>query len=192
MVSDIEDLRRRQAQQEAAMREQRRNEKDRRKAQKGIVRADRKSMRSKARTAAKEAYPDSRIVLVYNGRPIAVREVERPAQVVRAEPRPVTRLPDGPYPGNGYPMAVPEATYTGIPMGGRLIVRDPDCFGGRCEANVKPATGTPVRKPSRNTSKKTLVEKTTKGTSSKTTAKKASPKKSTSGKTAPRKCGSKR
>lgn len=174
------------------MREQMRNEKERRKAQRRILRADRRSKRSEARIAAKEAYPDSRIVLVYNGRPIAVREVEKPVQVVRTHPRQVMRLPDAPYRGCGSVPNGPCMAYTGTPMGGHIVVRDPDCFGGRCEADVGLATGSPMRKKSGAASKKTSTKKTSKGTPSKASTKKSSTKKIPSGKPAQRRCGSRR
>ena len=194
MASDIEELRRRQSEKETELREQKRYEKERKKAQKGIIKANRKSMRSKARTAAKEAYPDSKLVLVYNGKPIAVREVERPAQVVRSPSTQVRRLPDGPYRSSGSMNAEP---ITGIPMAGRPIVSNPGCYGAMCEADVKSVKGTPVRKkapskrkPAASANKKAST-KTTKKVPAKKTASKTTSKRSTA-KTTSKKCGTKR
>ena len=194
MSSDLEELRRRRSEQEDALRQQKMYEKERKKAQKGIIKASRKSMRSKARAAAKEAYPDSKLVLVYNGKPIAVREVERPAQVVRSAPSQARRLPDGPYRSVGSMNAEPV---TGIPMAGRPVVRNVGCYGGMCEADVGSVRGTPVRKKAPAKKKKVLkledeyYAKTTKKAPAKKSSSKTTSKRSTA-KSAPKKCGTRR
>ena len=195
MSSDLEELRRRRSEQEDALRQQKMYEKERKKAQKGIIKASRKSMRSKARAAAKEAYPDSKLVLVYNGKPIAVREVERPAQVVRSAPSQARRLPDGPYRSVG--SMNPEPV-TGIPMAGRPVVRNVGCYGGMCEADVGSVRGTPVRKkapakkkPAASANKKASAKTTKKATVRKKPASKTTSRKSTA-KAAPKKCGTRR
>ena len=194
MSSDLEELRRRRSEQEDALRQQKMYEKERKKAQKGIIKASRKSMRSKARAAAKEAYPDSKLVLVYNGKPIAVREVERPAQGARSAPSQARRLPDGPYRSVRSMNAEPV---TGIPMAGRPVVRNVGCYGGMCEADVGSVRGTPVRrkapakkKPAASANKRVSTQTTKKApakkSSSKTTARKSTAK------AAPKKCGTRR
>lgn len=194
MSSDLEELRRRRSEQEDALRQQKMYEKERKKAQKGIIKASKKSMRSKARAAAKETYPDSKLVLVYNGKPIAVREVERPAQVVRSAPPQVRRLPDGPYRSVGGMNAEPVM---GIPMAGRPVVRNGGCYGGMCEADVGSVKGTPVRKkapvkkkPAVSANKRASCKTTRKAPAKKSSSKTMS-KRSTA-KAAPRKCGTKR
>ncbi len=194
MSSDLEELRRRRSEQEDALRQQKMYEKERKKAQKGIIKASRKSMRSKARAAAKEAYPDSKLVLVYNGKPIAVREVERPAQVVRSAPSQARRLPDGPYRSVGSMNAEPV---TGIPMAGRQIVSDPRCYGGMCEADVRSVKGTSVRKkaPTKKKPAASANKKASAKTSRKAPAKKSSSKttsKRSTAKAASKKCGTRR
>ncbi len=84
MATDLDILRKQQAEELAALKAQQKDERDMRKMQRTIRKSRAKKMRSKARQAAKETYPDSNLVLVWNGRPIAVREVERPAQIVRS------------------------------------------------------------------------------------------------------------
>lgn len=195
MSSDLEELRRRRSEQEDALRQQKMYEKERKKAQKGIIKASRKSMRSKARAAAKEAYPGSKLVLVYNGKPIAVREVERPAQVVRSALSQARRLPDGPYRSVGSMNAEPV---TGIPMAGRPVVRNAGCYGGMCEADVGSVRGTPVRKkapakkkPAASANKKASAKTTKKALVRKKPASKTTSKRSTA-KAAPKKCGTRR
>lgn len=85
MASDLDHLRKQQAEELAALKAAQKEEREMRKAQKSIKKSRAKQARTRARKAAKEAYPESNLILVWNGRPIAVREVERPAQIVRAD-----------------------------------------------------------------------------------------------------------
>ena len=190
MASELEELRRRQAAQEAALREQRRNEKDERKARKGITKAQRKEGRSKARQAAKSAYPESKLILVYNGRPIAVREVERPAAVVRATGVPVRMISDAPI----HSERIQGMPSMGIPMDGRIVVTDPRCHNGVCEANTGSKRSTAKKTTTKKNVSKAPAKKTSpkKTTTKKNTTKKAPAKKTTVKKPAPKKCGSKR
>lgn len=93
MANDLDHLRKQQAEELAALKAAQKEEREMRKAQKSIKKSRTKQARTRARKAAKEAYPESNLILVWNGRPIAVREVERPAQIVRAQ----NILPRGQY-----------------------------------------------------------------------------------------------
>lgn len=84
MDTDLDALKKQQSAELAALKAQQKEEREMKKARRSIKRSRVKQMRSKARQAAKTAYPESGLILVWNGRPIAVREMERPAKIVRS------------------------------------------------------------------------------------------------------------
>lgn len=84
MDTDLDALKAQQKEELAALKAQQKEEREMKKARRSIKRSRAKQMRSKARQAAKAAYPESGLILVWNGRPIAVREMERPAKIVRS------------------------------------------------------------------------------------------------------------
>lgn len=193
-MASIEELRRQQSEQEAAFREQRKLEKDMRKAQKGIRKAKSRELRSRARQAAKDADPDAKLVLVWNGRPIAVREVERPARIVRSDSMVMCNVtPDGRVVRNVLPGAsrnarpairVPE----GMAESGRVVFNAcPQCNG--CCNGCGGCGKTKRRSPAKTASKKAPTRKTaSKGTAKKATSSNRKPaaKKAPSKKAAPR------
>lgn len=164
-MASLEELQRMRSQKEAAFREQRRSEKDQRKAQRGIRRAETRSYRSKARQAAKEAYPDSRLVLVFNGRPISVREVERPAEVVRSQNIMARRV--DPYRESSMNIlpAYNMPSYNVVPG-------IPVEHAGPCTRGCAGCDGT-------GCGRKTTQKKAAKGPTGKTAAKKTAPPKKT-------------
>ncbi len=111
-------------QQRTALKQERELEKRQKKARRKLARAQRSSARSKARRAAKEAAPD-RFVIVLNGRPVEVRAVERPSEIVGLPPaRPQTRRKDSPpSPGCG-PSCNGRCRTKAVPMGSKMPVKN--------------------------------------------------------------------